>query len=104
MQPVLFYRMTLFIWMQELPQADVRISGRYTGILCHKCSIPCADVGEDGDSRLPDRGRTEEFYRGGCRKPGDADDPDVSFTKGFFGTNGIAKREGFTTPDPMRQS
>ena len=59
--------------------ADVRISGRYTGILCHKCSIPCADVGEDGDSRLPDRGRTEEFYRGGCRKPGDADDPDVSF-------------------------
>ena len=21
------------------------------------------------------------------------------FTKGFFGTNGIAKREGFTTPD-----
>ena len=37
---------------------------------------------------------------GGHRKPGDPDDPGLSFYKGIFGTNGVSKRHGFTTPDP----
>ena len=28
------------------------------------------------------------------------DDPGLSFYKGIFGTNGVSKRHGFTTPDP----
>ena len=46
--------------------------------------VTCPDSGKDGNPGLPDRRRTEEFYRGSRRQSGDADDPDVSFYKGLL--------------------
>ena len=65
-------------------ELNVGISGGCKGCFCHKCSIPCPDSGKDGNPGLPDRRRTEEFYRGSRRQSGDADDPDVSFYKGLL--------------------
>ena len=67
--------------------------------LCDKCSVPCIELTENGFRVILIGGELKAATEAIVGNEAYVNLQKYNFTKGFFGTNGLNRTSGFTTPD-----